>query len=154
MLNFKVYFPLTLIFIFSFFVSACQQQYVVGPTQPTEAALVANAIDNGMTTELDIPYQTAFENLKTAYRICVAFTRDDELMFTDNELNTQLEMATLFGRSEGKVYTYKTTLEKTRDNKTHMTLYLPQGFKYAKARFKQDIKRALGKDQYCKVSLI
>ncbi|WP_227554335.1 hypothetical protein [Acinetobacter lanii] len=150
MSNLKGYFSFLLVFVISIFTSACQQQYVVGPTQPTEAALVANAIGNGLSTELDIPYETAFENLKTAYRICVAFTREDELVFTDNELNTQLKMGTLFGRSEGKVYVYKTTLEKLRNNKTRMTLYLPEGYPFAKTRFKQDVKRALGQDKYCK----
>lgn len=123
---------------------------MVGPTQPTEAALVANSIGNGLSTELDIPYEVAFQNLKTAYRICIAFTRENELVFTDNELNPQLEMGTLFGRSEGKVYVYKTTLEKLRNNKTRMTLYLPQGYAFAKTRFKQDIKRALGQDKHCR----
>ena len=130
--------------------SACQQQYVVGPTQPTEAALVAHAIGNGLTTDLDIPYQQAFENLKTAYRICIAFTREHDLVFTDNKLDTQLEMGTLFGRSDGKSYVYKTTLEKMRDNKTKITLYLPPDYKFAQTRFKQDVKRALGQDKYCR----
>ncbi len=147
----KYPFSIILISTISIILSACQQQYVVGPTQPTEAALVANAIGNGLTTDLNIPYQEAFQNLKTAYRMCIAFTRDEELVFTDNKLDTQLEMGTLFGRSDGKVYVYKTTLEKNRDNTTKLTLYLPPDYKFAQSRFKQDVKRALGQDKYCRV---
>lgn len=151
MFNLKFYLNHIIFCLSAFLLSACQQQYIVGPTEVSEAALVANSIGNGLTVELDIPYEQAFENLKNAYRICIAFTRDDELVFTDNKLDTQLEMGTLFGRSDHKSYVYKTTVEKTRNHTTLMTLYLPQHYKFAKARFKQDIKRALGQDQNCRV---
>ena len=131
-------------------ISACQPLYQVGPTAPTEAALVANAIGNGFSTELDIPYEMAFQNLKTAYRVCIAFTRDEALLFMDNKLDSQLEMGTLFGRSDHKAYVFKTTVEKLRNNKTLFTLYLPPKYPFPKTRFKQDIQRAMGKDKSCK----
>ena len=43
--------------------SACQHQFELTNTQPTEAALVANAINNGMEIELEINYLEAYKNL-------------------------------------------------------------------------------------------
>lgn len=128
---------------------ACQNPYSSKPNQPTEAALVANSIANGLSAELNIDYKQAFQNLKQAYTHCVAFTRDDDLIFTDNKLDTQLEMGALFGRSEGGVYVYKTTIEALSPEKTRLTLYLPPGYVFAKSRLKQDVQRALGDDPEC-----
>lgn len=128
---------------------ACQNPYSSKPNQPTEAALVANAIANGLNTELNIGYEQAFQNLRKAYARCVAFSREDDLIFTDNQLETQFEMGTIFGRSEGGVYVFKATVEALSPEKTSFTLYLPPGYKFAKSRFKQDIQRALGRDREC-----
>lgn len=129
--------------------TACQQQFKVGPTQPTEAALVANAYQNGLTTTLNIPYEAAYKNLKIAYGRCVAFTAETDFVYTDNRFEPDFEMATLFGRSKGGVYLYKTTVESLGPNTTTLTLYVPQNYSFAQARFKQDIQRALGLDQQC-----
>ena len=144
-MNFKVSF----IVLSCSLLIACQNPYSSKPNQPTEAALVANSISNGMSTELKIGYEQAFQNLRKAYTRCVAFSREDDLIFTDNKLDTQLEMGTIFGRSEGGVYVFKTTVEALSPENTRLTLYLPTGYHFAKSRFKQDIQRALGRDQEC-----
>ena len=130
---------------------ACQSQYVSKPNYPSEAALVANAVDNGMSTELDIPYKEAYLNLKQAYQRCVAFTTDEELVFTDNRLEEDIELATMFAKTDKGEYLQKATIESIAPNKTRLTLFLPKEFKFAKTRFKQDINRALGKDRECNI---
>ncbi len=129
--------------------SACQQHFKVGPTQPTEAALVANAYQNGLSTTLNIPYEEAYKNLRSAYGRCIAFTSETDFVYTDNRFEPDFEMATLFGRSEGGVFLYKTTVEGMSPNTTRLTLYVPHNYKFAQMRFKQDIKRALGTDEQC-----
>lgn len=47
--------------------SACQSiQFVTTPNYSTEAALVANAYKNGLSAEINIPYQQAYNHLKSA----------------------------------------------------------------------------------------
>lgn len=132
--------------------SACQSQFVTTPNLPTEANLVANSVNNGLETELDIDYVVAFKNLKMAYGQCVAFTGEHDFVFTDNKLEQDLEMGTLFARTEGGAYLSKTLVESIGNNKTRLTLFLPVGYKYAQARFKLDAKRALGQDPTCNVA--
>ena len=129
--------------------TACQPYFKIGPTQPTEAALVANAYQNGLITTLNIPYEQAYRNLRIAYGQCVAFTGEKDFVYTDNRFEPDFEMATLFGRTKGGVYLYKTTVESLGPNTTTLTLYVPQNYSFAQARFKQDIKRALGLDEQC-----
>lgn len=133
----------------SLMLSACQQQFVIGPVQPTESALVANSYENGLSTELAIHYEHAYKNLRIAYGRCMAFTSEKNFVYTDNKFEPNLAMATLFARSKGGVYLYKATLESIGDNQTRFTLYLPKDYKFAKMRFKQDIKRVLGNDKQC-----
>ncbi len=64
---------------------------------PTEAALVAESVDNGISTELEIPYMTAFRNLRQAYNHCVAFTANNRYVYTDNRLEEHLEQGTFNG---------------------------------------------------------
>ena len=132
--------------------SACQSQFVTTPNLPTEANLVANSVNNGLETELDIDYVVAFKNLKMAYGQCVAFTGEHDFVFTDNKLEQDLEMGTLFARTEGGAYLSKTLVESIGNNKTRLTLFLPVGYKSAQARFKLDAKRALGQDPTCNVA--
>lgn len=131
--------------------ASCQSNYSVTPSQPTEAALVANSFENGLSTELDINYQKAYANLKKAYGRCIAFTADHEFVFTDNRYEPHLEMGTLFARSEDGVYLHKATIEGIEDNKTRFTLFLPANYSFAKSRFKQDVKRVLGQDTECNI---
>lgn len=137
------------IMISSLMLCACQEQFIIGPVQPTEAALVANAYENGLSTEINIHYAQAYTNLKVAYSRCMAFTSEKGFVFTDNKFEPDLEMATLFARSKGGVYLYKGTLEGIGEDKTRFTLYLPKDYKFAKIRFKQDIKRVIGADKQC-----
>lgn len=132
--------------------TACQSQFVVTPHLPTEASLVADSVGNGLEKELDIDYVTAFKNLKMAYGQCVAFTGEKEFVFTDNKLEQDLEMGTLFTRTEGGAYLSKTLVEGIGKNKTRLTLFLPHNFKSAQTRFKQDQQRALGLDSVCNVA--
>lgn len=132
--------------------SGCQQHYLIGPTQPTEAALVANSYQNGLSTMLNIPYEEAYKNLRIAYGQCIAFTSDTDFVYTDNRFEPDFEMATLFGRSKGGVYLYKTTVESMSPQTTRLTLYVPNHYTFAQARFKQDIKRALGVDKQCNLT--
>lgn len=129
--------------------TACQQHFKVGPTLPTEAALVANAYQNGLTTKLNISYEEAYTNLRIAYGQCIAFTGETDFVYTDNRFEPDFEMATLFGRSKDGVYLYKTTVESMSPHITRLTLYVPNNYAFAQARFKQDIKRALGLDEQC-----
>ncbi|MDR0234923.1 hypothetical protein [Acinetobacter sp.] len=145
------YRALCAVFIFGS-LSACQSQFVTTPNLPTEANLVANSVNNGLETELDIDYVVAFKNLKMAYGQCVAFTGEHDFVFTDNKLEQDLEMGTLFARTEGGAYLSKTLVESIGNNKTRLTLFLPVGYKYAQARFKLDAKRALGQDPTCNVA--
>jgi hypothetical protein len=113
---------------------------------------VANSVNNGLETELNIDYIIAFKNLKMAYGQCVAFTGEHEFVFTDNKLEQDLEMGTLFARTEGGAYLSKTLVESIGKNRTRLTLFLPVGYKSAQARFKLDAKRALGQDPSCNVA--
>lgn len=130
-------------------VSGCQQHFLTGPTAPTEADLVANAIGNGLTQEIPINYEQAFKNLSSAYSRCMAFTSEKGYVFTDNRFEPHIEMATLFGRTTGGVFLYKTTLEGMSSHSSRITLFLPQGYSFARARLKQDVSRALGQDPLC-----
>lgn len=131
--------------------SACQSQYVTKPNLPNEASLVANSVANGLETEISINYRDAFKNLRMAYHQCVAFTGEKDFVFTDNKLEEQLEMGTLFVRTEGGAYLSKTLVEALGKDKTRLTLFLPSNYKFAQARLKQDVKRALGQDPLCNV---
>lgn len=138
------------IFIFSQ-LTACQNYYLSQPNEPTEAALVANSYKNGLSAEIELDYLSVFQNLRQAYRRCIGFTRDDDLVFTENKLEEHIEMATLFARTERGEYVHKATVEKLSPTLTRFTLYLPQRYPFPNARFEQDIKRALGKDEYCNI---
>ena len=85
--------------IFSVFIfgslSACQSQFVTTPNLPTEANLVANSVNNGLETELNIDYIIAFKNLKMAYGQCVAFTGEHEFVFTDNKFTFILKCSSI-----------------------------------------------------------
>lgn len=129
--------------------AACQKHYISEPSQATEAALVAQSYANGLSAEIDIDYRKAFYNLKRAYHYCVAFSTNDNLVYTDNKLENFIEMGTIFTRNQDGRYLSKVTLEGLRDNKTRLTLFLPNDFKYPKSRFKDDIQWALGKDKRC-----
>jgi len=94
----------------------------------------------------------AFKNLKMAYGQCVAFTGEKDFVFTDNRLERDLEMGTLFTRTEGGAYLSKTLVESIGKNKTRLTLFLPASYKSAQARFKLDAKRALGQDPSCNIA--
>lgn len=132
--------------------NACQSHYVMEPTKPTEAILVAESYANGMSAVLDIPYLTAYENLKGAYQYCIAFSNYENFVYTDNLLEEHLEQVTLFARTPNDHYLHKATLEKVEQNKTRLTLFLPNNYRFAKARFKQDIKRAYGTDRECNMT--
>lgn len=129
--------------------AACQQLYISEPSQASEAALVANAVDNGISKEIDIDYRKAFQNLKRAYHYCVAFTTNDKLVYTDNKLEDYIEMGTLFTRNQDGRYLSKVTLEAIADHKTRLTLFLPSDYPDPKTRFNHDIKWALGQDKRC-----
>lgn len=131
---------------------ACQSLYVMEPTKATEAILVAESYENGMTTVLELPYLTAYQNLKGAYQYCIAFSDYEKFVYTDNLLEEHLEQATLFAKTPNDHYLHKATLEKIAKNQTRLTLFLPHNYRFAKARFKQDIKRALGQDRDCNKS--
>lgn len=133
--------------------TACQQHFVLGPSEPTEADLVANSVGNGLSQQINIPYEKAYDNLRIAYSQCMAFTSAKGFVFTDNKFEPDLEMATLFGRSKGGVYLYKTTLESITPTTTNLTLYVPQGYKFPRSRLKQDVIRALGKDPLCRIKV-
>ena len=137
------------------FLSACQTvRYVTKPNYPTEASLVANAYDNGLSTELDMPYLQAYFNLKQAYQRCVAFSTDQALVFTDNRLEQEIELGTLFAKTEHGEFLQKTLVEGLGQNKTRISLFLPKQYKFAKQRFKQDILRALGQDKACNLGIV
>ncbi|RLL36638.1 hypothetical protein D9K79_09835 [Acinetobacter cumulans] len=137
------------------FLSACQTvQYVTKPNYPTEASLVANAYDNGLSTELDMPYLQAYFNLKQAYQRCVAFSTDQALVFTDNRLEQEIELGTLFAKTEHGEFLQKTLVEGLGQNKTRISLFLPKQYKFAKQRFKQDIVRARGQDKACNLGVV
>lgn len=131
--------------------SACQHQFELTNTQPTEAALVANAINNGMEVELEINYLQAYKNLKIAYRQCVAFTSEQAFIFTDSQLEDNFEMGTIFARGEDGAYLSKVLVEALEPNKTRLTFFVPKGYPFAKSRFHQEIKRAKGQDTQCNV---
>lgn len=135
--------------------NACQSpQYMTKPNYPTEASLVANAYDNGLSATLDIPYLQAYSNLKQAYQHCVAFTTAQDLVFTDNRLEQEIELGTLFAKTGHGEYLQKTSVEGLAENKTRITLFLPRQYKFAKQRFKQDVLRALGKDKACNFGVV
>ena len=131
--------------------SACQHQFELTNTQPTEAALVANAINNGMEIELEINYLEAYKNLKIAYRQCVAFTSEQAFVFTDSQLEDNFEMGTIFARGEDGAYLSKVLVEALEPNKTRLTFFVPKGYPFANSRFHQEIKRAKGQDTQCNV---
>ena len=131
--------------------TACQNYYLSKPNAPTEAALVADSYANGMSAELEMDYLQAYDNLRQAYRRCIGFTRVDDLVFTENKLEQHLEMGTLFARTGEGAYVHKATVEKLTNNKTRITLFLPKSYPFAKARYKQDLLRAQGKDPQCNV---
>ena len=87
-----------------------------------------------------------------AYSRCVAFTGEQDFVFTDSKLETDLEMGTLFARTEGGAYLSKTLVESVGKDKTRLTLFLPSSYKFARTRLKQDIRRALGQDLQCNVA--
>lgn len=139
----------TTIFFIPLIVGACQNLYISEPSQATEAALVANSVQNGMSTEIDIDYRKAFYNLKRAYHYCVAFSTNDNLVYTDNKLEDFIEMGTIFTRNQNGRYLSKVTLEGLNDHKTRLTLFLPKDYPYAQSRLNDDIQWALGKDKRC-----
>lgn len=116
---------------------------------PTEAALVASSVNNGMSTELNIPYLQAFRNLRQAYNHCVAFTAQNHYVYTDNRLEEHLEQGTLMARTKNGAYLHKMLVESLTPQQTRITLFLPETYHFAQTRFKQDIQRALGQDKNC-----
>ncbi|MEG0344653.1 MAG: hypothetical protein RR633_20915 [Acinetobacter sp.] len=149
----KNYSKILFLLFISFYISGCQSnQFVTTPNLPTEASLVADSVGNGLETELNIDYVTAFKNLRMAYNQCVAFTGEKDFVFTDNKLEKDLEMGTIFVRTEGGAYLSKTLIESVGKDKTQMTLFLPSRYKFAQARLKIDVKRALGQDPLCNVA--
>ena len=132
--------------------TACQQ---VQPVRySSEAQLVANAYQQGLSTDIALNYQQAYLNLKQAYQHCVAYTTEDKMIFTDNRFEPDLEMATLFARTGDGDYLYKMLVEGLRDGTTRLTLFLPQQHQAAKKRFAQDVSWALAQDPKCNHSPI
>ncbi|TCM62774.1 hypothetical protein EC844_12318 [Acinetobacter calcoaceticus] len=129
--------------------SACQIHYFSEPSLPSEAALVANAYQNGLSTELDIDYRHAFNNVRRAYHHCVAFTTNDNLVYTDNRLEEFIELGTIFTRNQDGRYLSKVTLEGIAPNRTRLTLFLPDNYKYPQRRLDLDRQWALGLNQEC-----
>lgn len=148
-MNPKVLFLLS---IFLHFLGCQSAQFVTTPNSPTEASLVADSVGNGLETELNIDYIVAFKNLRMAYNRCVAFTGEQDFVFTDNKLEKDLEMGTIFARTEGGAYLSKMLIESVGKDKTRLTLFLPSSYKFARTRLKQDIKRALGQDSQCNIA--
>ena len=149
----KNYSKILFLLFISFYVSGCQStQFVTTPNLPTEASLVVDSVGNGLETELNIDYLTAFKNLRMAYNQCEAFTGEKDFVFTDNKLERDLEMGTIFLRTEGGAYLSKTLVESVGKNQTRLTLFLPSSYKFAQARLKLDVKRALGQDPQCNVA--
>ena len=118
-------------------------------TAPTKADLIANSYQNGLSQEIDLDYQLAYKNLRQAYTYCIAYTNGEDMVFTDNTFTPDLEMGILTARSGEGDYLYQMNVEKLRNEKTQLTLFLPHNFKGAEIRFEQDIQRALGKDPKC-----
>jgi hypothetical protein len=58
-----------------------------------------------------------------AYGQCVAFTVEKDFVFTDNRLERDLEMGTLFTRTEGGAYLSKTLVE-SLERINRLTLFL------------------------------
>ena len=108
--------------------SACQHQFELTKTQPTEAALVVNSIQNGMQTELEINYLQTYRNLKTAYSQCVAFATKQNFVFSDSKLEEHSEMGTLFARGKGSTYLSKVLVESITPNQARLTLFVPQDY--------------------------
>lgn len=115
----------------------------------TKAELIANSYNNGLSTEIDLDYAIAYQNLRQAYTRCVAFTDGENMVFTDNAFTPDLEMGVLTARTGDGHYLYQMNVEKLRNQKTQLTLFLPQNYKLAEKRFEIDIERALGKDEQC-----
>lgn len=131
--------------------SACQQHFVVTPHLPTEAALVAQAANNGLTTEINLPYTEVYRNLRQAYGHCIAYTKDDEFVYTDNRLEEHLQMGTLFARTREGAYLHKMLVEAIDAQRSRITLFVPKKYRFVNTRFKQDIQRALGQDELCNI---
>lgn len=143
------------IFISTFFLTACYStQYVTKPNYPSEASLVAHSYHNGLSEEIDIPYEQAFNNLKQAYQHCVAFTTEQDMVYTDNRLEPDLEMGTLFVKVHPGKFLQKTLVEGLSSNKTRITLFVPKEYSFADTRFKKDVLRALGQDTECNVGVV
>ena len=115
----------------------------------SEAHLVANAYQQGLSKNINLDYQQAYFNLKQAYQRCVAYTKEDTMIFTDNRFEPDLHMGTLFARTGDGDYLYKMLVEGLRDGTTRLTLFLPQQHKAAQKRFEQDVSWALAKDPKC-----
>ena len=135
---------------FPFLLSACYStQFISTPNYPTEAALVADAYQNGLSAEIDVSYLQAYQNLKQAYQQCVAFTTEQDLVYSDNRLEEYLEMGTILIKVYPQMFFQKTLVESLASDKTRITLFLPKKYPNAQARFKRDLKRALGQDVEC-----
>lgn len=149
-----------IIFIFCFgllslMLLACQSvRYVTMPNYPTEAALVANSYGNGLSTEVNLPYLQAYQNLKQAYQQCVAFTTETDLVYSDNRLEDYLDMGTILIKVHPNKFLQKTLVEGVSKNKTRITLFLPRAYPYAQSRFKRDVLRALGEDAECNIGIV
>ena len=141
--------------ILSMGLAGCQQQpYKVSPNYPTEASLVANAYGNGLSAEVNIPYLHAYSNLKQAYQRCVAFTAAEHIVFTDNRLEQEIQLGTLFARADSGAYLQKTLVEGLGVDRTRISLYLPKQYRFAKSRFQQDLIRAIGQDPDCNIGIV
>ncbi|ALH94631.1 hypothetical protein [Acinetobacter equi] len=139
----------------SLILSGCYTtQFLTEPNYPTEAALVANAYENGLSADIDISYEQAFNHLKQAYQQCVAFTTEEDLVYSDNRLEEHLEMGTIFIKVYPNQFLQKTLVEGLTDHKTRITLFLPRAYPYAQSRFKRDLIRALGQDPECNIGVV
>lgn len=137
--------------LISYLVTACQSNpYSKKPAAPSEAALVANAVNNGMSQDLHLSYMQVYQNLRVAYSRCVGFTAKDHFVFTDARLEEHLAMATIFARGAGGIYFSKVLIESISPTQTLLTLFVPKDYVGAKARFQQEIARALAQDSNCK----
>ena len=128
--------------------SSCQT-FTSSPSYPHEASLVANSFENGLSTEINLDYQTIYFRLRQAYQYCIAYTDAKNMIFTDNRFEPDLQMGTLFARTGEGDYLYKMLVEGLKNGQTRLTLFLPKMHRAAHQRFQQDIRWALAEKSQC-----
>ena len=129
--------------------TGCQTQFSAGPHAVSEAALVAQSAGNGLSAEIALPYLQVYQNLRQAYNKCISYTKADEYVYSDNRLEQDFQMGTLFARTKQGAYVHKMLVEGLESDLTRITLFVPSSYSFAKSRFKQDIVRAKGQDTFC-----